>query len=134
MQRSPSQQSLPPPNLQQFRGSLVELLGRVFAPGDFRFELRAWPSLSQLGLSLPNPPSLHNDFVELLCRAFAPRDFRFEPRAWLSLRRRGQMASWKKCNWHLFYTNISSRPLGSANGTSELEYANVLVFHERAYG
>ena len=96
MQRSPSQQSLPSPNLQQFRGSLVELLGRVFAPGDFRFELRAWPSLSQLGLSLPNPQSLHNDFVELLGRAFAPRDLRFEPRTWLSLWSRGQMASWKK--------------------------------------
>ena len=32
------------------------------------------------------------------------------------------------------YTNISSRPLGSANGTSELNSANVLICHERAYG
>ena len=32
------------------------------------------------------------------------------------------------------YTNISPRPLGSANGTSELNSANVLICHERAYG
>ena len=32
------------------------------------------------------------------------------------------------------YTNISPRPLGSANGISELNSANVLICHEREYG
>ena len=85
------QRCLQQPNLPVFRGNLVELLGRVFAPGDFRFELRARASLLQLGLPLPNPPLRHNNIVELLGRAFAPRNFRFEPCAWMSHRLRGQI-------------------------------------------